>query len=269
MALSGSDRGLAERLEAVEAENLAEMARALAAAQPDSGAFAEPHAGGIAVFAGVDSPMTHALGIGMRGPVSLQEFDRLENFFRVRHTASVIDLCPLAHASVIECVQTRGYRITEFNNVLARRMAPGEEFPLPSGCGIRIAAEDELILWSRLVVQGFQESDCVNEEFVKLMAATCAGSTCFLGLDADAPSAAASMGMRGRTACFYGDSTLPRSRGRGLHSALIAARLAYACGRGCDLAMASVLPGSGSHRNYERAGFRLVYTRVNVTRKWR
>jgi GNAT superfamily N-acetyltransferase len=131
-----------------------------------------------------------------------------------------------------------------------------------------MAAAGEMALWSRVVVQGFEEREEVNPELVAMMAATCSGGFCFFGLDAGEPSAGAGMGIRDRTACLYGDSTLVRSRGRGLHSALIASRLAHARDLGCDLAMASVLPGSTSHRNYERAGFQLVYMRVNVARKW-
>jgi hypothetical protein len=32
----------------------------------------------------------------------------------------------------------------------------------------------------------------------------------------------------------------------------------------CDLAMASTQPGSVSQRNYERAGFQVVYTKVTM-----
>jgi hypothetical protein len=32
--------------------------------------------------------------------------------------------------------------------------------------------------------------------------------------------------------------------------------------------MTTVLPGSGSHRNYERAGFQLIYMRVNLIREF-
>jgi hypothetical protein len=52
----------------------------------------------------------------------------------------------------------------------------------------------------------------------------------------------------------------------GWQQKLIEARLAAAQQKGCDLAATSVLPGSVSHRNYERAGFQLVYMRVVLTR---
>ena len=37
-----------------------------------------------------------------------------------------------------------------------------------------------------------------------------------------------------------------------------------AAARGCDLATASTLPGSGSQRNYERTGFQVGYTKVTM-----
>jgi len=40
--------------------------------------------GGIAIFRGVHSPMTQAEGVGLNGPLSDEEFERLEDFFRSR-----------------------------------------------------------------------------------------------------------------------------------------------------------------------------------------
>jgi GNAT superfamily N-acetyltransferase len=82
------------------------------------------------------------------------------------------------------------------------------------------------------------------------------------------PHAAGAMGLAGGVALFTGDATLPEARGRGLQLKLIRARLLAAQRDGCDLAVASVLPGSVSHRNYERAGFQLVYMRVNLMRQF-
>jgi hypothetical protein len=73
------------------------------------------------------------------------------------------------------------------------------------------------------------------------------------------------MGEHNGVALLYGDATVPQARGRSWQNALITARLAAAQKLGCDLAAASVLPGSSSHRNYERAGFQLLYMRVNLT----
>ena len=75
------------------------------------------------------------------------------------------------------------------------------------------------------------------------------------------------MNVHEGAAGLAGDCTLEGFRNRGLQSELILHRMIDARARGCDLAMACVLPGSSSHRNYERAGFRLAYMRVNVRRE--
>ncbi|HSO74006.1 MAG TPA: hypothetical protein VLU47_04145 [Blastocatellia bacterium] len=45
------------------------------------------------------------------------------------------------------------------------------------------------------------------------------------------------------------------------------ARLAFAVENGCDLAMVATQPGSGSQRNVERQGFRVVYTRTKFLKQ--
>jgi hypothetical protein len=47
-----------------------------------------------------------------------------------------------------------------------------------------------------------------------------------------------------------------------LQTALVRARLAVAAAARCDLATLNADPGSGSQRNAERQGFRVVYTRA-------
>ena len=78
----------------------------------------------------------------------------------------------------------------------------------------------------------------------------------------------ASMAVQDRVALFFGDAVLTKARRQGWQGALIRKRLALAQANGCDLATVSVLPGSGSHRNYERAGFQLIYMRVNLSREF-
>jgi GNAT superfamily N-acetyltransferase len=63
-------------------------------------------------------------------------------------------------------------------------------------------------------------------------------------------------------AILFADSAIARFRRRGLHRELIAARLARAAARGCDMAAACTQPGSLSQRNYERFGFRVMYSKA-------
>jgi GNAT superfamily N-acetyltransferase len=258
---SSADRALAARLEAAEAANVVAMARAAGA----SGAAFEEYAGGVAVFAGIGSPMTHALGIGMRGAVPDAEMERMEAFFRDHGSACLIDLCPMTDPSVIAFVTSRPYRVIEFNNVLARRIQPDEEFaPTP---GVRPISKTEAPQWARLISEGFAEYMPVTDEMIEIMMTPCEIAQCWFAGEPD-PEAGATMGVQSGVAELSGDATLAAARRKGWQLALVRARLAAAQKQGCDLAMVSVLPGSASHRNYERAGFQLIYMRVNLIREF-
>lgn len=235
----------------------------------DSGsASAQEHvAGGTAFFGGVDLPVTQALAVGMRGPVSSGELDRLEKFFFNHNSPAVIDLCTLADPSVTLLIQQRGYAVREITNVMARRVSDKEEMPpTPANITIEAVTSGDFRAWSSVVVRGFMQTDQPPEDHLKMMSAATPDVRALLGLLDGLPSAGAAMSAHDGLATFYGDATLLRARGKGLQLAMIRYRIAEAARLGCDLVSASVLPGSTSHRNYERAGFQLVYARVMVSR---
>jgi GNAT superfamily N-acetyltransferase len=262
MNLLPSDCLLAARLEKAEAANGLEMARLAVEALP--GAAFESLAGGTAMFTGIGSPMTHAVGIGLSGRVPEEEMERLEAFYREHGSPCLLDLCPMADDSVIQFVQSRPYRVIEFNNVLARPIQAEEAFEQSSS--LRLASPDEMRQWSRVVGQGFAEYVPVIESQVDSMAAMCQHAQCWFA-GADEPVGGAALSVQDRVALFFGDAILAGARRKGWQSLLIRERLAVAHRAGCDLAMASVLPGSASHRNYERAGFQLIYMRINLLRE--
>ena len=71
---------LSRRLEFTEAQVALEGANTLMAWNPESSVAVERVAGGYAVYCGANSPITQAVGLGLNGPVSAEEFDRLEEF---------------------------------------------------------------------------------------------------------------------------------------------------------------------------------------------
>lgn len=253
---SGADVALARRIEAGHAQS----ARAYA-----GGANVESIAGGWAIFHQPDSAMTQAIGIGMHGAVEAAELDRLEAFFHARGSAAVIDLCTLADASVLGMIQERGYTVREISHVLVRRLDGEERFEKAAGVEVEPAAASEFRAWARLMIAAFSEQENVPEEQVDILASADPVPPAWFGLAEGSRVATAAMAVHDRVATLFGDATLARVRGRGLQLALIRHRLAAAA-LNCDLATASVLPGSVSHRNYERAGFQLVYARVMVSR---
>ena len=252
-----ADAALARRIERIE------TAIARGCAPADSGAVFEA-AGGCAIFAGRDSPLTQAVGLGLNGPVGERELDAVEAFFRTRGAAVKIDICPLADPGLLDALGGRGYRVTEFNNVLARRLAGWETVPAPR---VRRATGGEEDLWARTVGLGFFENGSLSEEEMDVGRAVIAmpGADCYLAFDEGQAAAGAAMTAGQGLTVLFADSAIARFRRRGLHRETIAARLNGASAQGCDMAAACTLPGSASQRNYERFGFEVVYTRVTFT----
>jgi GNAT superfamily N-acetyltransferase len=247
---------LARRLEAAEAAN----ARGCA----PSGSMALEIAGGCAIFAGSDSPLTQAVGIGLAGPVGEQEILRLEEFFRSRGAHVSVDLCPLADSGLAIALGERGYRVTEFNNVLVKRLAGAQIEFTPR---VRRATAQEADLWSHTVGCGFFEQPELTTDEMNVGRAIFAmpGALCYLVTGgAGEPAGGGAMAIRDGLATLFADTTLASFRRQGLHRELIAARLSEAIAQGCDMATATAEAGSASQRNYERVGFEVVYTKVTL-----
>jgi GNAT superfamily N-acetyltransferase len=227
--------------------------------------------GGIAEFRGVNSPVTQAEGVGLNGPVSDEEFERMEKFYRCRGSDVFIEVCPMADASFIERLGKRGYRVIEFSNMLIREIDSQENFPeFAPGITIRPAEPAESRLFAETVSRGFADHFEPTEELINTIQEFFSGpgSAPYLVWIDGKPIGGGTLGIRKGIAGLFGMSTLPEFRRRGVQAALISARLAAGRAAGCDLAMSVTQPSSGSQRNLERQGFRVVYTRTKFTRGW-
>jgi GNAT superfamily N-acetyltransferase len=257
-----ADAMLARRLEAAEAAN----ARGCCDADP---ANVLEIAGGCAIFVGAASPLTQAVGIGLNGPVTCAQLDELEAFFHSRGAAMALDLCPHADPGLLDALARREYRMTEFNNVLVRRLEGVELAFTPR---IRRALPSEADVWSHTVGHGFFEQPELTTAEMDVGRAIFAmpGALCYLAAaESGQLAGGGALAVHDGLATLFADSTIPAWRRAGLHRELISARLNEAIARGCTLATASTLPGSTSQRNYERAGFQVAYTKVTVKRRER
>ena len=257
---------LARRLEAAEARIGVACAEAHQRLNPGLGAAVLEVGGGFAMFVGVESPLTHAVGLGMRCQVRADEMDVMEDFYRARGAAVSVELCPLAHASLVELLGERGYRVIEFNNTLVRPLEGAEIGP--AEVLVRLAKADDERLWARTVGRGFLEKDDLTAEEMDVGRAIwhMPGSHCYLAFSNGRAAAAGALAVDGGLATLFADSTVLGFRGAGLQGALTRERLRTALEQGCDLATASTLPGSISQRNYERSGFRVAYTKAIMVR---
>jgi GNAT superfamily N-acetyltransferase len=254
---------LARRLEAAHAWRGVEYARAQAILRPDWGAAVCAVAGGFALYVGLDSPVNWVIGLGLQGPVSAKDWERIEEFYQERGTSPRYELCPLADRSLLDLLRSHSYRLDGFLNVLAC-VVPDQVVSLPWPAGVEVARPGPAgaELWIRTTAQGFDPTETPPQKSLDILAPNfhSANALPFLATVGGEPAGGGSLLLHGHVAELGGDSTRLAFRRRGVHMALLQARLAAARDLGCDLALLLTEPGSASQRNAERAGFRVAYT---------
>src|ERR1700739_3713601 len=219
---------LAREIELAEAEAAVACAGSLVAAQGDGAGAVASVAGGYAVYCGANSPVTQAVGLGLNGPVSKEEFDRLEEFYSSREEPVRVETCPMADGSLIEHYRERGYHVSEFSNVMVRPVDKSTvAAALPAGIEIQKAVDGEIDLWTLTVSQGFAEHFPVTEELLGIMRLFASGkkTECYFARVDGKIAGGATLALRGRIAGLFGASTLPQFRNRGGQTAVLHARL--------------------------------------------
>jgi hypothetical protein len=262
-----SDLTLARRIEAADAAVGVTSAEIHARLHPEDGAIAEPMAGGVAVFVGVQSPLTQALGIGMRGVVRGAEMDRLEHFFASRGAAVQVEVCPLADPSLAEGLAVRGYRLREFSNMLVRKIRTIEMPPAGSSTiSVQLVSPEEADVWARTVALGFGADLVQSSENISVLRDLVLRPTTksVLAWVEGNPAGGGALSTHEGVAAIYGASTVPSFRRLGVQSAVIRSLITFALEAECDLAYTLTRPGSVSQRNVERQGFRVAYTRCTM-----
>ena len=107
------DKAFARRLESCEEMPQVFYAREFRKSRPELGAAEEEVCGGHMVFAGLGSPIGRATGAGFDRPLTPDDLNRIEHFYRERKAPSQVDLTPMheptpiASASVRPSVRSR------------------------------------------------------------------------------------------------------------------------------------------------------------------
>lgn len=264
-----SNSEVATRLELLQADENRRFAEAWSWLDPSTRASSLPVAGGWCTYAGPDSPLTLAVGLGTQGEVTATHLDALEDFFFRRGAPARVAVSPLAHPSLVQGLACRGYVPLEFEHVVVRDLSAGQlGSSAPSSCVVRRVEPGDGERWAQVVARGFAEGE--EPDRLGLLLARVSllveDMRCYLAGEGGEPVAGGAMVVRGDLAYLLGDATLPASRGRGAQSALIHHRVGEATGESCRLMAAAVVPGGGSHRNFERCGFLVAYTRITVGR---
>jgi hypothetical protein len=257
-----ADEKLARRIENNDAYFGLQSAVIVGRLYPDIGAAAEGVGGGYAVFTGVRSPLTQALGLGMNGPVSADDLERLEQFYLRRGSSAHIEFCPHAHPTLLRLLGRHGYRVEACSNLLVRpphSESPG--LPGPSEVSVQRCLPEEAELWARTVAEGFAGYASPSKENLEVLISLAQrrNTTAVLAWLNGEPAGGGALATHDNIAVIYGASTLPRFRRKGVQSEIIRSLAAFAAQ--AELIYSLTAPGSTSQHNLERHDFRVAYTR--------
>lgn len=264
------NQDLVRRVEMAEARIGESLVHSMLERQPDFPAAAEHLAGGIATFSGIGSPISQVVGAGLDGDVTEAELDRLEAFFRMRGAPAILELSSFAAPSFVGMLGQRRYAVLEFSNVLLRGAEELDNAVAMSKVEIQRVRPDEAKLYTDTVAQGFAELLAPTQELLDVVEGFCYDpmGECFLASIAKQPAGGGATALFDGIGTLGGASVLPAFRRRGVHAALITARMRWLLGKNCEYIFTVTQPGSNSQRNMERYGFRVAYSRTKVIRKW-
>jgi hypothetical protein len=180
-----------------------------------------------------------------------------------------IEFCPFAQQSFIELLGNRRYHLTEYANVFYLAPPKTNIGPPPeTRAEICKIGRDEAELWASTVAEGFRDEEEVtrSDQETLVTFARLPATTCFIAFVQGRPAGAggAAFYRYGNTGMLFRASTLPRFRNSGIHNRLLHTRISLASSMGCDLLFLIVVPGSQSHRNAQRRGFQVAYTRTTL-----
>jgi len=265
------DKAFARRLESCEEMPQVFYAREFQKTRPEVGAAEEEICGGHMVFAGLGSPIGRATGVGLDHPLTAEDLDRVEQFYRAHKAPSQVDLTPMHEPATFEMFKERGYSIAELNNVLYRKLDREEQFPAPPAhCEIRRSPGEEADVTGAIVESAFFP-DGAPEAFRGLIQPLyqMENALAFVAT-VDGKPVACGTGLvikEHRVFALCGAGTLAAFRGRGLQTALLRARMSAAVEAGCEYAVVVTQGGTTSQRNAERLGFRVAYSKVTVIKR--
>jgi GNAT superfamily N-acetyltransferase len=175
----------------------------------------------------------------------------------------------MADPSLLQGLAARGYRPTGFEDVLYRELDREETSPPPpEGVDVAWAGPDEARIVAETLARGFVAPEEPSTGILETVAISSkvSGVSSLLARVEGRPAGGASLLIRDDMAMLAGAATLPPYRNRGIQTALAHARLARASRAGCDLVTMGAEPGSTSHRNAERLGLRVAYTKLVMVR---
>jgi GNAT superfamily N-acetyltransferase len=218
-------------------------------------------AGGYALCV-VGTMLTHALGAGSTRPLRADDCEVVEGFYAARGLPAAFEFEEAALVRDEALLRERGYADDPIDLVALE--APVTVRPPADGIAVRTTTDRRA--WSELlercIVEQIADPGMLRRQ-AQLNAS--AGQVLAVASIRGEDVGVGALGISGDTAILYSAGVLPAFRRRGVHGALVTARLGLAHGRGATAALLKAAPDSPA----ERSALRLGFTRTAVRRRVR
>lgn len=274
---------LVEQLESADKLHHIHQVEALNAIDPSAKAAIHPLSGGAVLISRAEygHKINRAVGLGIWSSLSSDGLDEIERLFIPTGLPVKIDMCPYADGESFGLLHRRGYcetgRLVELaldlSSGLPTPPAPKFDQQEQPAITIRRVEPSENSDFISTCVEGFLPNGRPRAllSILARIALARKDTIVYFALIDGVIAGAAGMAILetayGKVAHLYIDSTLPTFQRRGVHGALIRARLNEAKLAGCDLAMLGAREGAGSARNAVKAGFERVYVKKEMIKK--
>ena len=227
-----------------------------------AGDGAIPVAGGYAIYVS-GTRFDFALGAGSTRALRDDDLTVIEEFYAARAHSARLELDEAVLARDGALLRGRGY--AEEDCTLAILEVPVVAPPPPGPITVRTTTNRRA--WTDLAARAFDEqpADLAVTRRTLQTAAAAAHVLVIASLDGDDAGAAA-LAISGETAFLCSAAVLPAFRRRGVHQALVAARLAIAHERGASGAALKTVANSPVERSAAKLGFARTGLRRRVRR---
>ena len=219
------------------------------------------------IFAGAGSPLSEAKAIGLHGPVTEADLDRMEAAFFGRGETARVVVCPLADPSFVAGLGRRGYRLAGFENFLILALPLGRddaEPPLTPGIEVRPIdpgeADSTRGWWPRTSSAPANRPRTALEMTVTMLGTEHASA--FLAFIDGEPVGGGAVLIHRGLALLAGAATLPAYRNRGVQAGLVP----RPPGPGPSIGVRPGRPGGGA-RQYLSAECRASWASESPTRE--
>ncbi|HVT13269.1 MAG TPA: hypothetical protein VHE55_13470 [Fimbriimonadaceae bacterium] len=215
-----------------------------------------------ALFAGDGSPLTQA-----SGTFGEEELLALTRFYRDRAASWEAVLTPFSGIEAMTRLTSPDWEAKPigWESTLYRPLAePLPDEPVSPEIEVRAIEGSERVAWAELTQKAFFGDE--PNKIASLLTRLTTGASCiraYMAFWNGIPASAASLTVGRGVAVLGGGGTAPEFRGKGLQTALLRRRLQDAAAE-ADIATIGALPGSSSHRNAERLGFRIAWLQLSL-----